>query len=148
VTVRRAALAVCALVWIVSLLLPAVRLSGGPALDGFDVLRDGWQAQRAGVYGWYANPAFLAALIASAAGWRRTAAAIAGVGLVLALSSFAADGTIRDAGLAAPASTFAIGFYSWLAAHAALCVWCIVDARRGRRSRRDRNVSTTESIRD
>lgn len=113
------------LLWAASLPLPALEPAGGPALTGFDALTRGWRAADVGVYSWYANPAFLLAAAAAALGALRTAAVLAGVGLLLALTSFAAVPLARSGGLtAAPPLGFGPGFYLWLAAQAGLALWC------------------------
>ena len=102
--------------YIASLLLPAVQGPGFPAQSGLDVLRQGASAWRDGVVAWYANPAFWLAVVF---GWlkaRRTALAFAALSLVLALSSFSAGFVATSTGRSVPDFGFAAGFYVWLAA--------------------------------
>lgn len=102
------------LLFVLSLLMPAIDGSGFPAFSGWDVLEQGASAWRQGVVAWYANPVFLAALVLC---WvQRFKIAIVGgsVGLLLALSSFSAGMMAENAGQAVPAFSFAIGFYFWL----------------------------------
>ena len=109
--------------WAASLALPAVRVAGGPDLDGFDILRQGWQGARAGVFAWYANPLFVIAVCMGLFAWQRCAGVISGLALVLALTSFAASELAQGSGTAATALFFDIGFYLWLAAQMGLLLW-------------------------
>ena len=121
---RRGVLAVIVVLWVVSLALPAVRAGAAPALTGLDVLLRGWRAFEFGVYAWFANPAFLTAVVLG--GMRRYAAAsvLAGVGCVLALTSFAAGGIAASAGTPVPEPAMLAGFYGWLASQFALLACC------------------------
>ena len=122
--VRWVMYAVLAALWAVSLGLPAVGVVGGPQLDGFDVLLQGWRGASVGVYAWYANPMFLVALIAALLRQTVVAGVVSGAGLVLALTSFAASGLAQSTGGAAPDLALRVGFYAWLLPQAALCGWC------------------------
>lgn len=114
----------CAMLWASSLALPAIAPRNGEVLTGFDALLRGWRAAEAGVYSWYANPLFVLATIASVFGRFRTAAVLAGLGLLLALTSFAASALARNSGIPAPELGFGPGFYLWLAAQTGLLLWC------------------------
>lgn len=117
-SVERWLLVAATLLWGASLALPAVRVTSGPSLSGYEMLEQGMSAWRDGVLAWYANPALLAALVF---GWLRrfrwmlTAALI---GLALALSSFSAGAFAESAGRSVPPFQFVSGFYVWLAAFA------------------------------
>jgi hypothetical protein len=102
--------------WFVSLALPAIVGSGFPAFSGLDVLRQGAGAFRDGVVAWYANPALLVAFAACWLRWYRTAASIALVGLLLAVSSFGAGPMAEASGRSVPAFSYGAGFYVWLVA--------------------------------
>lgn len=128
--VRLAMCAVPAALWAASLGLPAVRVVGGPELDGLDVLLQGWRGASVGVYAWYSNPLFLGALLAAVLHRPRTAGVASGAGLVLALTSFAASGLAQSTGGAAPELAFGVGFYAWLLPQAMLCGWCWADVLR------------------
>jgi hypothetical protein len=122
VSVERAALIAATLLWGASLALPAVRVTGGPSLSGYEILEQGMSAWRDGVLAWYANPVLLAAVVF---GWRRHfrwALVAALVGLALALSSFSASAFAESAGRSVPPFGFAAGFYVWLCAFAAAAV--------------------------
>jgi len=121
--VRWAMLATIVALWAASLALPAVRVAGGPDLDGFDILRQGWQGARAGVFAWYANPLFVVAVGMGLFAWQRCAGVIAGLALVLALTSFAASELAQGSGIAATTLSFDFGFYLWLAAQLGLLLW-------------------------
>lgn len=107
-----------------SLFLPAARIVGGPPISGLELLARGWQGTAAGVFAWYANPLFVAAAVLAGAGSYAVAGSLAGVSLVLALTSFAAADVAREAGAAVPEMYFESGFYIWLAAQLALPIWC------------------------
>jgi hypothetical protein len=101
----------------VSLLLPAIDPAAGPALSGWDVLTRGWRGTSSGVLSWWANPALALALIAMWLRPGRSAAVLACVALLLALSSFIASVTAGWFGARVPDFGFGTGFYVWLAAH-------------------------------
>lgn len=123
--------AVLAVLWTTSLGLPAIRVAGGPELDGLDVLVQGWRGASVGVFAWYSNPLFLGALIAAVLRWPRAAGVASGAGLVLALTSFAASGLAQSTGGVAPELAFGIGYYVWLLPQAVLCGWCWAAVWRG-----------------
>ena len=104
------------LLWCVSLALPAVDISFGPAASGFDVLQQGAGGWRDGVFAWYANPLFLLAAGLVWFEFPRFATAAAVVALALGLSSFAAESTAANAGRTVPPFSFGLGFYLWLVA--------------------------------
>jgi hypothetical protein len=119
VSFERWLLIAAALLWGASLALPAVQVTRGPALSGYEMLEQGVGAWRDGVLAWYANPALIVALLL---GWLRRYRPmlfLALSGLVLALSSFAAGTLAESAGRSVPPFAFTVGFYVWLAAFAA-----------------------------
>jgi hypothetical protein len=111
-----------ALLFGVSLLLPAVQGRGFPSQTGLDLLRQAASGISDGVVGWYANPALWLALVLGWFGWRRSALVFAVLGLLLALSSFSAGVVAASAGRSVPDFTFAAGFYVWLGAFVAALV--------------------------
>jgi hypothetical protein len=113
-----------ALCWTVSLLLPAVTIGTGPTVDGWTLLRRGWQGADSGIYAWYANPLFLLAWLAAAGGFLRIAAVISLPGLLLGLTSLAAGDLARAGGLPVSDISFRAGFYLWLFALGALAAGC------------------------
>lgn len=116
----------CLVLWLLSLLLPAVAVTGGPSLDGLDVLRQGWQALQSGVPSWYANPAFLLACAAALLGWPRSAGLLAGLSVLLALTSFAAPELAARGGRTVPPLSWQAGTYCWLAAQIALLISAVL----------------------
>lgn len=121
---KRIELAAIAVPWFASLFLPALRIVGGPTIFGLELLTRGWQAAGSGVFAWFANPLFVAAMALGAAGAYAVAGSVASVGLLLALSSFGAADAARQAGAAVPEMYFQSGFYLWLSAQIALPAWC------------------------
>lgn len=119
---RRLLFGIVAGLWTASLFMPAVELASGEVYSGWSLLVQGWQAVRFGILSWFSNPFFILAVIAGVGGFRRTALVISGVGLVLALTSFAVVPIARDAGLPLPEIRLAYGFYLWLFAQGALLV--------------------------
>jgi hypothetical protein len=107
-----------AVLFLVSLALPAIQGSGFPALDGFAVLRQGASGWRNGVFAWYANPALIASLAATFLGRYRIAVGLASLAMLLALSSFVAGPTAELTGRSVPPFRYGIGFYVWLVAFA------------------------------
>lgn len=104
------------LLYVTSLLLPAVDGPGFPAQSGLDMLRQGAGAWRDGVVAWYANPFIWLALLLVWLGGYRSGLGAACLGLLLALSSFSAATMGARAGVRVPAFSFVIGFYLWLVA--------------------------------
>jgi hypothetical protein len=105
-----------ALLFVVSLFMPAIEGSGVPTQSGMDVLRQGAGGWRDGVIAWYANPVLGLTLVL---GWTRRyrlALGAAALGLLLAISSFTAASVAESAGRSVPAFGFAVGFYLWLLA--------------------------------
>ena len=119
------------LLFVLSLLMPAIDGSGFPALSGMDVLEQGASAWRQGVVAWYANPVLLVALILCWIRRFKIAFVAALVGLLLALSSFSAGMMAENAGQAVPAFSFAIGFYFWLCAFVAVILSAVVGVSKG-----------------
>jgi hypothetical protein len=111
-----------ALLYAVSLALPAIEGQGFPDQTGFDVLRQGAGAWRSGILAWYANPALWVSVVLLWFGRWRLGLAASLAGLLLALSSFAAAGTAERAGRSVPDHAFAAGFYVWLAAFAIVVI--------------------------
>ena len=105
-----------ALLYALSLAMPAIEGTGFPSLSGLDVLRQGASGWRDGVVAWYANPLLIAGLIACWFRWPRIAVGAVSLGLMLALSSFSAGWAAESAGRNIPAFSFAAGFYLWLGA--------------------------------
>lgn len=104
--------------------LPALSVSGVGTYSGVDMLFEGWQGVRAGVVAWFANPLFVGAVALAIADYRRAAGSASGIGLVLALTSFAADDLAARNGVALPELGFLAGFYAWLAVQLMLLAWC------------------------
>ena len=119
---RWTVLAFISALWLLSLALPAVEVSG-TSVRGHVLLARGWRATDAGVLAWYANPLFVAAFCASLLSRHRTAGVLSSLSLLLALTSFASEELARARGVAVPAVAFASGFYVWLAASSMLAVW-------------------------
>jgi hypothetical protein len=125
-TVDRWLAAGALLLFAASLPLPAIDGAGFPAFSGLDVLKQGAGAWRDGVVAWYANPAFVIALIIGFFRRFRTALAVATAGSLLALSSFSAGTIAGLTGRSVPAFGFSIGFYLWLLAFVALVIaWAV-----------------------
>lgn len=122
--VERAVAALAVALWIISLALPAVAISGGPAIRGSDLLLRGWEVLDSGVYAWLANPLFLVAAVLCIGGARRIARALVLLALVLAVTSFRAAAALERAGTVVPDFTFASGLYVWLAGFVVLLLAC------------------------
>jgi hypothetical protein len=127
-SLERSGIAATVGLWAVSLALPALRVGGGPALRGVEVLSRGWQAFDAGVYAWLANPLFVTAAVLCWQRLHRAAGVFAGIACVLAMTSFAAADVAARGGAPVPEFAFQGGFYVWLASHFALllCSWALV----------------------
>lgn len=120
-TARRvAALGGIVAAWGLSLALPALAVRGGPTLSGFDLLIQGWQGASRGIVAWFANPAFVLAVAASAVRLHGTAGVLSGVSLVLALTSFAVADVASLRLSSVPDVELRVGFFLWLASLLAL----------------------------
>lgn len=113
-----------AAVYAAAMALPALAIPGVGTYSGLDVLFEGWQGVRAGVFAWFANPLFIGAVLLALGDYRRTAGSLSGIGLVLALTSFAAVDLAAQNGVALPELGYLTGFYVWLGAQLVLVVWC------------------------
>jgi hypothetical protein len=116
VTRERWLLVAGALLYLLSLALPAVRGSGFPEQSGLDMLRQGADGWRSNVFAWYANPALWLGIVLIWFGRNRLGLGAVVAGLLLALSSFAAATMAGYAGRSIPPFSYAIGFYVWLGA--------------------------------
>lgn len=121
---RGIAPAAIALVWMLSLALPAIEVSGGPTLSGFELLLRGWEGASRGVFAWFANPLFIGALALTLARRDGAAGVVSTLALALGLTSFATEAVIGRV-QPVPELTLLAGFYVWLAALAALCAFCL-----------------------
>jgi len=119
---RLAALLAIALAWAASLVLPAVGARGGPTWTGLELLLLGWEGAREGVFAWFANPLFVAALTAAALRRDGIAGVISAAAAMLALTSLAAEDILRGRIESVPELTFGAGFYLWIVAVIALCL--------------------------
>ena len=100
----------------ISLLLPAIDGPGFPALSGLDVLRQGASGWSSGVVAWYANPLFVVVLLALWFARFRLALMLGLVASLLAVSSFTAGFAAEATGRSVPAFSYQIGFWLWLLA--------------------------------
>lgn len=114
---------VVAAVFAVAMTLPSLNVPGVRVYSGLDLLFEGWQGVRAGVFAWFANPLFLVGLLLAIGDFRRGAGIASGFGCVLALTSFASGPIARSNGVAVPEIGFLMGFYVWLGAQLALLGW-------------------------
>lgn len=119
----RAAAAASLALWCVSLWLPAVAVSGGPSLDGLEMLQRGWRALGSGVPSWLANPLFVLACVAALLGRPRAAGLLVGVSFTFALTTFAAPDLAARSGRGVPTVTWQAGFYLWLCAQLGFLVF-------------------------
>jgi hypothetical protein len=140
---RLVPLGAVALLWAAALALPALRIRGGPVLDGADLLLRGWQGASRGIFAWYANPLFAAALGLAALGRDGAAALLSLLALGLALSSLALEPLLRLRMSSVPEIDFSAGLYVWLAAIFVLALRSSLWAYRGRR--RPRQIDDTEA---
>ena len=119
---RLAALLAIAVAWAVSLALPALGARGGAAWTGLELLLQGWEGARHGVFAWFANPLFLVALTAALMRRDVFAGVVSVAAVALALTSLAAEGILRGRMGGVPELTFGAGFYLWLVAVIGLCL--------------------------
>ena len=108
-----------------SLLLPAIEVANGPSFTGLEILRQGWQGTRLGIWAWYANPLFLLAVLFAGARYVRIAVAFSALAIGIGLTSFRASVTAAVAGSPLPEYQFSSGFYLWLASQLALFLFCL-----------------------
>lgn len=144
----RVAAAACLMLWSLSLALPAVAVAGGPSLDGFDMLRQGWRALASGVPSWIANPVFVLACVAGMLGRPRTAGALGGAACLFALTTFAAPGLAERSGRGVPEVVWQVGFYCWLFAQVSLLLVASIAAAVHRCSATRNKLPRSGSFRD
>jgi hypothetical protein len=125
-----------ALLWAVSLALPALAVRGGPVLDGADLLLRGWRGLSRGVVAWYANPLFFGALVLGVLRRDGACAVLALLAVALGLTSFGLESMLGLQMTSVPDVVFSPGVYVWLAALIALALWSSLAAYRGRCRRR------------
>ncbi|HEX5418530.1 MAG TPA: hypothetical protein VFY39_00890 [Gammaproteobacteria bacterium] len=125
-------LALIAVLWGASLAMPALR-AGGLDLHGIYLLLHGWRGTTRGIFAWYANPLFAAGFVCAAVRLHRPAALLAGVAFLLALESTAVAPVLRLEQRSVPELSLLAGFYAWLAAIIALCLWSAICAVSGSR---------------
>lgn len=112
-------LGLATVLWLSSLVMPAVEVSGGPVFSGYDVLIQGWSAWRNGVFAWFANPLLVICVLAAWRNYGGFSLFCALCGAILAVSSFWSAEIAEAGGMAVPELSFRIGFYCWIAAHLA-----------------------------
>lgn len=137
-----------ALLYAVSLALPAIEGQGFPEQTGLDVLRQGAGAWRSGILAWYANPAFWVSVVLLWSAHWRLGLATSLAGLLLALSSFAAAVTAERAGRSVPDYAFAAGFYVWLAAFAIVVLAAVSGIYKVSQRNRSQKAGTSGRLRD
>ena len=123
---RWLAVVLVVVIWAISLALPALAVEGAGVLNGWDVLKVGWQGIGVKLLAWYANPLFFIGVVAFAGRFFGFAGVVSGFGLVLALTSFAAREIAAESGFPLPALTLKVGFFVWLAS---LCILLIISWR-------------------
>jgi hypothetical protein len=116
-------LAIVAVLYAASLLMPALRVAGGPVMNGAELLVRGWEGITRGVLAWYANPAFAVAFALTWLRRDRAAAAVSALALLLAATTAAVEATLALQMSRVPALVLLPGFYVWLAAVVVLFVW-------------------------
>ena len=109
--------------WIGALFLDALQPEGARPLTGWELLTTGWRGAEAGIWAWFANPLFGLAVCLLLMRRAQAAGAVAGVALVLALSSLATGALAARAGYVVPALVFGAGFYLWLVSLCAMWLW-------------------------
>lgn len=107
------------LLWAASLALPALA-AGGRSFTGFELLLQGWQGASRGVYAWFANPLFIAALVCALFARDAAAAGLAGIAALLGGTSVFAESALRDRMSTVPDIELHVGFYLWMVALVAL----------------------------
>jgi hypothetical protein len=108
------------LLFLLSLMLPALVSESFPAQSGFDLFRQRGEFTRNGIFAWYANPVLGVALVLCWLGRFRLGLGAGLLGGALALSIFLAPATLESAGRSLPDFRFGAGFYVWLGAF--ICV--------------------------
>lgn len=111
------------LVWIGAMFPAALQPVGGEPLTGWDLLTTGWRAASAGIWAWFANPLFVCAVCLLLIGRAQAAGVLAGLALVLGISSLASGALAARAGYPVPPMFFGAGFYLWLTALFSLWLW-------------------------
>lgn len=102
------------LLWLVSLMLPAISLPGIEAYRGVRVLLEGWRSLRFGAPAWCANPVLLIAVALIVLKQHRSAAIASGLSLILAASSGATRWLAARNGTPLPSFAFEPGVLIWI----------------------------------
>jgi hypothetical protein len=144
---RLVPLAAIALLWCVSLALPALVVRDGPMLDGTDLFLRGWRGVSHGIVAWYANPLFFCALVLAVLRRDGACTVAALLALVLALTSFALEPLLGLHMKSVPDVVFSSGMYVWLGALLALAAWSLLTVYRGH-SRQDPKLDNLAEKRD
>lgn len=124
-----------AVVWSVSLVLPAAELNGSMRLLGYRVFTIGVEALGAGLPGWLANPLLLAACGVGLWGRYVAATVLSGCACVLSLTSFHAQTMAQSRGLPIEQVEFEVGFFLWLGACSMIFATSVAAMRLQRRRR-------------
>jgi hypothetical protein len=137
--------------WAASLVFPALT-AGGRTFTGFELLVDGWQGVSRGVYAWFANPLFVAALACALLRRDRLAAALSAVAALLGATSIFIEPILRERMTSVPDIDMRGGFYAWMVALAALCLRSLTrmhaSRRRAHDNSRPRHAADTGKSRD
>lgn len=140
-------LAIVAGLYAASMLMPALRVAGGPTMNGADLLVRGWEGITRGVLAWYANPAFAVAFALTLLRRDRAAAASSVLALLLAATTAAVETILSLQMSRVPTLVLLPGFYVWIAAIIALSAWTSFRAyfpRRRLRQMADRRVANRD----
>jgi hypothetical protein len=125
---RRFVLAAVAALWAASRAGPALRVGGGHVQHGVYLILHGGQGNARGIQAWCANPLFAAGFVCAALRFYGSAAVLSGLALLLAFESTAVAPILRLEMSRVPKISLLPGFYTWLAAIIALCLWSAVCA--------------------
>jgi hypothetical protein len=120
--------------YLASLLLPAITFAHHEPLSGLHVLAWGWWGLVSFNLAWFANPAYLLAVIGLLCRRYKTAAIASAGACVLGLSSFLAKQWWFNEGSGTPIAGLGAGFYVWMLGLLVLAFGAVIAFRTNRKN--------------
>jgi hypothetical protein len=126
VFLKAVAISVSVALYALSLRHPALLFSDHPPLTGFSVLAAGWCGALSLDFAWYANPAWLTAIICLLLGKVRVARIFSGASILLGLLSFTTKEWWFNEGSPTAILSLGLAFYIWMSSLTILFLGCLL----------------------
>lgn len=123
---RRIFLIISGSIYVCSMPLPALLFERHEPLTGIDILPWGWWGVLMLEFAWFANPAYIAAVLAFASKNNRFSMRACLVSLVLGLASFHAKEWWFNEGSGTKIIGLGAGYYVWMLSFCILLVGCLI----------------------